>query len=316
MQGQTHFFTTSHLSFDKMASQNIFTDISTHDPRDPNPWLALYLDNSIPINPRTKLALMRDNNSWSARYLLPFIIVGSKITMVFIYVFKFFFPKFPNSSKVLHRILSWGLRKFVSPDANLLIFRHFWVGSEILEFISKNIDQVAVETSPLKPKDFEAVKEDLFLLHDLNLYNFVIHLNSQLIEKKIHVMPKSSLDLSFITEDQFAHIDFPYKWTNVLDLRSAIEVFTPFYQLFLTYNDFIRASNSLQLDETIAIYAAKILSSPAHIGLINNKHPMVPATTYNAAYRLVLHGLAAETLHQILVNIKQKSAKDGVIVTQ
>lgn len=299
-----------------MGSKNVFTDISTHDPLDPNPWLALYLDDSIPINPRTKLALMRDNNSWSARYLQPLIVVWSKITMVFIYIFKYFIPKFPNSSKVLHRILAWGLKRFVSPDANLLIFRHFWVGSEILEFIAKNIDQVQVETSPLKPVDFEDVKKDLFLLHDLNLYNFVIRLNNQLIEKGIQVMPKEQLDLSFITDDQFPHIEFPNKWTNVLDLRSAIEVFTPFYQLFLTYNDFIRASNSLQLDETIAIYSSKILSSPAHISLVNNKHPMVPATTYNAAYRLVLHGLAAETLHQILVNIKKNRVEDGVIITR
>ena len=299
-----------------MASKNVFTDISTHDPLDPNPWLALYLDDSIPINPRTKLALMRDNNSWSARYLQPLIVVWSKITMVFIYIYKYFIPKFPNSSKVLHRILAWGLKRFVSPDANLLIFRHFWVGSEILEFIAKNIDQVKVETNPLKPVDFEDVKKDLFLLHDLNLYNFVIRLNNQLIEKGIQVMPKEQLDLSFITDDQFPHIEFPNKWTNVLDLRSAIEVFTPFYQLFLTYNDFIRASNSLQLDETIAIYSSKILSSPAHISLVNNKHPMVPATTYNAAYRLVLHGLAAETLHQILVNIKKNRVEDGVIITR
>ena len=299
-----------------MAPQDVFTNVATHDPRDPNPWLALYLDHSIPINARTKLALMRDNNSWSARYLQPLIVVWSKITMIFIYIFKYFIPRFPNSSKILHRILAWGLKTFVSPDANLLIFRHFWVGSEILEFISKNIDHVQVETNPLKPVNFEDVKKDLFLLHDLNLYNFVIRLNSQLNEKRISVMPKEKLDLTFITDDQFPHIDFPNKWTNVLDLRSAIEVFTPFYQLFLTYNDFIRASNSLQLDETIAIYSSQILSSPAHIGLINNNHPMVPATTYNAAYRLVLHGLAAETLHQILVNIKKNYAEDGVIVTR
>lgn len=299
-----------------MTANDIFIDRNTHDPRDPNPWLALYLDDSIPINAQTKLALMRDNNSWSARYLLPVIIIWSKATMFFIYIFKYFIPKFPNSSKTLHRILSWGLRKFVSPDANLLIFRHFWIGSEILEFIAKNIDQVQVETSPLKPRNFEDVKDDLFLKHDLNLYNFIIRLNSQLIEKNIQVMPKPELDLSFITDDQFNHIEFPRKWTNVLDLRSAIEVFTPFYQLFLTYNDFIRASNSLQLDETIAIYTSKILSSPAHIGLVNNKHPMVPATTYNAAYRLVLHGLAAETLHQILVKIKNHKPEDGVIVTK
>ncbi|MCH7415080.1 hypothetical protein MM213_16380 [Belliella sp. R4-6] len=290
-------------------------DYSTHDERDPNPWLALYLDDSIPINPKTKLALMRDNSSKSVRYLLPFIQIWSKVAMFFIHVFKYFLPRGFNSSKVLHRILAWGLKNFVSPDANLLIFRHFHVGTEILQFIAGNIPGVELVGNPLKPKDFESIKDDLFLKHDLNLYNFVINLNRQLKENNLTIRPPEKINLDMITEDQFDHIAFPKKWTNILDLRSAIELFTPFYQLFLTSNDFIRASNSLQLDETIAIYTSQILSSPAHLGLVNNKHPMVPVSTYSAAYRLVLHGLAAETLHEILVKMKLTKIKDGIIVT-
>ncbi|WP_209330001.1 DUF6999 family protein [Lunatimonas salinarum] len=288
-------------------------DYLTHDERDPNPWLALYLDDSIPINPSTKRALMRDNSSKSVRYLLPIIEVWSKITMFFIHVFKYFVPRGLNSSRVLHRILAWGLKNFVSPDANLLIFRHFHVGTEILQFIAGNVPGVALAGNPLKPKDFDSIKEDLFLKHDLNLYNFVINLNRQLKEKGLTIRPPEKLDLNMITEDQFDHIEFPNRWTNVLDLRSAIELFTPFYQLFLTANDFVRASNSLQLDETIAIYTSQILGTPAHLGLVNNKHPMVPETTYSAAYRLVLHGLAAETLHEILVKMKLSKQSDGII---
>ena len=269
------------------------TKFNDHDERDPNPWLAMYLDLSIPINDTTKLCLMRDNDSKSTKYLLPVIKVFSKILMFFIHIFKFFFPKLINSSKILHLILSWGLRNFVSKDANLLIFRHFHVGSEIMEFIAKNIENIEINTSPLKPYNFEDIKDDLFLKHDLNLYNFVIKLNKQLKEKNISIIGKKSPNLDMISEDQFNHIEFPDKWTNILDLRSAIELFTPFYQLFLTSNDFVRASNSLQLDETIAIYTAQILGTPGHLGLVNNKHPMVPETTYSAAYRLVLHGLAA-----------------------
>lgn len=259
---------------------------------------------------------MRDNDSKSRRYLFPFISVFSKLLMFFIHIFKFFFPKLINSSKTLHRLLAWGLKKFVSPDANLLIFRHFHVGSEILSFIAQNIVGVEIQTSPIKPHNFEDVKDDIFLKHDLNLYNFVININRQLIEKNIVLRGKENLNMSMITEDQFDHIQFPNKWTNILDLRSAIELFTPFYQLFLTANDFVRASNSLQLDETIAIYSSKILNSPAHLGLINNRHPMVPETTFSAGYRLVLHGLASETLHSILVSIKLGKDFDGVIVTK
>ena len=43
---------------------------------------------------------------------------------------------------------------------------------------------------------------------------------------------------------------------------------------------------------------------------------MVPETTYSAAYRLVLHGLSAETLHAVLVAIKHNVMEDGVIITK
>jgi len=293
-------------------SNNLF-DVDKHDSRDPNPWLALYLDTSIPLNDTTKKALMFDNDSNSVKYLLPLIMFFSKVLMFFIHVFKFFLPKIINAPSTLHKILAWGLKRFVSPNANLLIFRHFHVGTEIVEFIANNINGINVKTTPLRPKDFNDVKDNLFLNHDLNLYNFVINLNKELLDKKVTIQKVKNLDTSMITEDQFNHIQFPNKWTNVLDLRSAIELFTPYYQLFLTSNDFVRASNSLQLDETIAIYTAQILGTPGHIGLINNKHPMVPATTYNAAYNLVLHGLSAETLHRVLVNIKNNNTQDGII---
>ena len=292
-------------------------DPTTHDLRDPNPWLAMYLDSSIPMNDKAKQALVLDNDSRSGKWLMPFIIVWSKITIFFIHIFKFFFPRILNSSKVLHRMLAWGLRRWVSAEANLLIFRHFHCGSEIVEFVAANIDGVETKTVPLKPNDFEDVKDDLFLNHDLNLYNFIINLNREMAEKGIQITEKNDIDLSMISTDGFKMIDFPKGWTNILDLRSAIEVFTPFYQLFLTKNDFYRASNSLQLDETIGIYSAKILGSPAHLGLLNNKHPLVPQSTYGASYRLVLHGLASEELHAILVQTKLNKGKgDGVIVTK
>jgi len=210
----------------------------THNMRDPNPWLAMYLDSSIPMDFEAKKALVLDNDSRSRQYLMPFIIVMSKITMFFVHIFKYFFPRILNSSKILHRLLSWGLRRWVSPQANLLIFRHFHCGSEIVEFVAANIDGSEVKSTPLKPYDFEDVKDDLFLNHDLNLYNFIINLNRELNEKGIHIQEKTELDLSMITKGKFNMVEFPNKWTNILDLRSAIEIFTPIYQLFLTKTTF------------------------------------------------------------------------------
>jgi hypothetical protein len=107
----------------------------------------------------------------------------------------------------------------------------------------------------------------------------------------------------------------PDRLTNVLDVETAIELFTPLYALFLTDGDFWRASNSLQLDETIGLYVATILGTPEHLLLVNNKHPLVPESTLRAGHRLVLHGLSSEMLHTILRAKKTEAASsDGLRV--
>jgi hypothetical protein len=100
----------------------------------------------------------------------------------------------------------------------------------------------------------------------------------------------------------------PERWTNFIDLETAIELFTPVYQLFLTDNDFWRATNSLQLDETIGLYAARLLGQPWNMFLVNNKHPLVALSTLRAGHRLVLHGLASEMLHALLADAKRRQA--------
>ncbi len=75
----------------------------------------------------------------------------------------------------------------------------------------------------------------------------------------------------------------------------------------MTDNDFWRATNSLQLDEIIGIYAATLLKRPDYLVFINNKHPLVPLTTLRAGYRLVLHGLSTEMLHALLSRAKAHS---------
>lgn len=95
---------------------------------------------------------------------------------------------------------------------------------------------------------------------------------------------------------------------NFVDLQTASELYAPIYQLFLTDNDFWRATNSLQLDETIALYASRILNDPSPALLVNNKHALISMSTLRARYRPVLHGLATEMLHAFLVTKKREQA--------
>jgi Family of unknown function (DUF6999) len=83
---------------------------------------------------------------------------------------------------------------------------------------------------------------------------------------------------------------------NVLDLQTAIEIYAPLFAQFLSV--FWRSSNSLQLDETIALYVGRLFDREEIVELVNNKHPMVALSTMEAGFRLMLHGLADRRAEQ------------------
>ena len=279
-----------------------------HDPRDPNPWLALYLDQSTPIDEDVKKAWLRESSSWCRQFVLPVARPFARGTIILLQLIKTLIPNALTSSWLLHRLLAWALHTFVRPDANYLILRHFNIGSEILDFIARNVPGTHVPLKPLKPTHLQQLRDHLFLQHDLNLFNFVINLNRELRAQHREITRPPALDFGGISEHRFNIEDMPDRWHNFVDLQTAIELFTPVYQLFLTDNDFWRATNSLQLDETIAIYVARILEQPHNLVLLNNKHPLVPESTLRAGHRLVLHGLSSEMLYELLVRTKRACA--------
>ncbi len=279
-----------------------------HDPKDPNPWLALYLDRSTPLPEPTKRAWLADTCSPARQYLLPFLRPLARACIVLVQVVKVFTPRKLAFSKVLHRILAWGLRNFLRPDANWLILRHFHLGSQSLAFIAANAP-VSVPTAGLFPQTIDDLADEVFLKHDLNLFNFVICLNKAMNEIGASLSPVAEPDFSMIEEPSVRLEDMPRRWTNFIDLQSGIELFTPVYQLFLSDSDFWRATNSLQLDETIGIYVATLLNARDHLILVNNRHPLVPMSTLRAGFRLTLHGLSTEMLHAFLVQQRALQAQ-------
>ncbi|WP_331711650.1 DUF6999 family protein [Bordetella parapertussis] len=263
-----------------------------------------------PLPDPVKQAWLADSSSASRQYLLPFLRPLARAFIILIQVVKTFLPRRWSHSRLLHRILAWGLEHFVSPQANWLILRHFHLGAQILAFIARNAP-VQVETTPLEPARIADLRDELFVKHDLNLFNFVIRLNQALRDAGQTMHAPEQVDYSMIRDPGLRLEDMPQRRRNFLDLQSAIELFTPLYQLMLTDNDFWRAANSLQLDETIGIYAAQLLGAPQHLILVNNKHPLVPMSTLRAGYRLVLHGLSTEMLHSLLMQMKQQQAEQA-----
>ena len=295
--------TTATAAIEKLKSVK-------HNARDPNPWVALYLDSSVPLYKPVKASFLLDVSSRSRQFVFPLVRPFCRLFIALVKLLKTFIPNALTSSWLLHHSIYYGLRFFVSPHANYVIMRHFHVGSELLQFVATNTKGVKLELHPLRPKRLRDLVDDVFLQHDLNVYNFIIQINRQLNEQDAELQPIDELDFSCLTDGDFPMEDMPDGWFNVIDLESAIEMYTPMYQLLLTDSDFWRACNSLQLDETIALYATTLIGDHRFLGLVNNRHPIVPESTLGAGHRLMLHGLAAECLHAYLV--KQKRVREKI----
>jgi len=289
-------------------------DLATHDYSNPDPWTALSLDHSTLFDPDAKAALMRNNRTWSRRFLLPGVRVVARLAVALTQVVRLFIPHWFAAPKLLHRSIAWGMATFVNPDANYLILRHFHIGTQMLRFLGDNIGGLEMKAVPLRPRTIEALADNVFVQHDLNIYNFIIQVNAQLNAqgRAIADRPLPEMDFSAIEDFDATLGPMPRRWHNFLDIQSAIELYTPAYSLLLTHADFNRASNSLQLDETIAIYVSRIFGTLAPLGLVNNRHPVVPFSTVEAGFRLMLHGIDAEQLYGFVKAMRDAPEKVGL----
>jgi len=290
---------------DRAATPDPLT-LASWDSADPDPWLALMMDRSLPLDPVAKAALIRNQKAGSRRFLLPFVRPVARLWIVVAKVVHTLSPRWPHAPRLLHDSIAFGMRRFLSPDANLLILRHFHLGAQILRFIADNATPgFRPELHPMSPRRIDDVRALLFLNHDLNIYNFLIALNAEMDRRGVTMDRVEQLDFSAI-EDEIELEPLPRGRFNVIDLQSAIELYTPAYAMLLTDRDFWRASNSLQLDETIGLYAARLTGEEKHLAMIVNNHPLVPYSTLRAGFRLMLHGLSTELLHGFLRELKQR----------
>lgn len=108
------------------------------------------------------------------------------------------------------------------PEANSLILRHFHIGSEILQFVAANVPGVQI---PLLPRTLEDLIDNVFLQHDLNIFNFIIRLNRELRDQGIEIQPRTQFDTDGVTAGPFDidRASLPRGRLNVLDLETRLK---------------------------------------------------------------------------------------------
>ena len=181
---------------DRPAIEHMF---GSHNPADPDPWAALAMDRSLPFDPAAKAALLRDQRSTSRQFLLPFVRPAARLTIILTQVIKAFFPRFPHAPRFLHQQIAFGMERLLSPDANWLILRHFHLGAQILRFIADNATPgFRPKLEPMEPRTIDDVRDNLFLKHDLNIFNFLIELNHEMDRRGTVLAKRETLDFSAI----------------------------------------------------------------------------------------------------------------------
>jgi len=281
------------------------------DRRDPNPWDALYLDQAIPVDPVAKAYMIRDLQNWTRIFLLVPIRAIANISLALIMVFKRLLPFQFSNYGLMHRTAAWFLNNFVTPEACHLIVRHICLGSNIVNFLIDNGPDPTIEKSSLYPSTVDDLAQNAFLEHDLILYNFVLNYNEAQNRNPDWVQQINSKNLNYDSiQPVQIHIDSTErKWTQVLDLETAIELFKIIYSFWLTCDEFERAVLSLEFDENFGCYISTLTGDYNWNHVITNRHPLAPESPFAAARNLLLHGIITEYLHRYLELRKQATEK-------
>jgi hypothetical protein len=279
-----------------------------YDRRDPDGWDVLYLDQAIPVDPVAKAHMIRDLRSWSRVYLLNPIRLVANGLLALILVFKRLWPFEFKQYGLMHKSAAWFLKTWVRPEACYLIVRHLGLGSNIVNFLIDNGPDPAIARADLYPKTEADLADNAFLEHDLILYNFVYdyHRAQAAHPHWLAAVHQRGINFDSVRPVE-VDIDFTPRWHRLLDLESAIELFKVFYSLLLTNKEFERAVLSLQFDENFGCYVSAITNDYRWNHVISNRHPLAPASPFNAARDLLLHGVTTEYLHRYLELAKAAS---------
>lgn len=272
-----------------------------YDLKDPDPLELLAEKAAARYSPVAAAAYIKDQRSRSARYFLPFARPFCAALLVLARLVRMVIPRAINANGPLHGLIVWGVRHFCTPEATVLILRHVHLGTQILEFLSVNLDVEAKGVEALRPRSVAELRDDAFLKHDLNVFNF------------LHAAPErprapARLDFSMLTDDLDLDIG-PRRGTQVIDLETAVTFYTLMYAVFLPKAAFERASHSLQFDEEFARLVGVVVGQPGLAAMVTNRHPMLRLPTTGTAPRVMVHGLETEALHALLLQMAAATAK-------
>jgi hypothetical protein len=263
---------------------------------------AAAVDNSLPIDGGAVELWLRDVHNplrWIVRPVLQFVFA---VLLHIIWALKRLpLPQF-RAHRLLQRMICWFCRNFVSPEANLLILRHFATESNILNFLRDNSEGSQVPPLDLYPQKIDDLLEHTFVRHDQELFRMFRELGPW------HEKPDRALKWTSwrpITLDIEA---MPRRATQVLDFETSHALFMCLFCLLLTAEEYRDSINGFNLDQSMAIRIGKIIGDPTLTEYVYNKYPLYLVGPWNLSQRFLMHGFFTEHLHARLEQCRLRAS--------
>jgi len=280
--------------------------LSREFPRSRSPYLqAVAIDNSIPIDPVAVDLWLRDVDNplrWSVRPLLQFIFaILLHITWA---VKRLPLPQF-RAHGLLQRMICWFCRNAVSPEANLLILRHFATESNILNFLRDNSDAGSVPALRLYPQKIDDMLEDTFVRHDQELFRVLRDIGRW--DDTQWPRPAGELNWTNWRPLTVTLQSVPRRATQLLDFETSHSLFMCLFCLLLTAEEYRDSINGFNLDQSIAIRIGKMIGDSSVVEFAYNKHPLYLVGPWNLSQRFLMHGFFTEYLHARLEKLHLQS---------
>lgn len=267
---------------------------------------AVAVDNSLPISPVTVELWMRDIENplrWIVRPILQFVLAA---LLHLTWAFKRLpLPQF-RAHATLQRTICWFCRNFVSPDANLLILRHFATESNILNFLRDNTGAPAVRPLELYPRTIDDMLRYTFVDHDQELFRMMRELGHW--DKSRWPKPPNKLQWTSWREIDVTDQGHPRRWTQVLDFETSHSLFMCLFCFLLTAREYRDAINGFNLDQSIAIRVGHMIGDPTLVEMAFNKYPHYLVGPWNLSQRFLMHGFFTEYLHARLEEVRKAVA--------
>ena len=276
-------------------------------PRHRSPFIrAIAVDNSLPIDRVAVDLWLRDvDNSlrWFVRPLLQFVF-GILLHVTW-GLKRLPFPQF-RAHGLLQWMICWFCRNAVSPEANLLILRHFATESNLLNFLLDNSHVSGVEPLRLYPERIDDMLMHTFVRHDQELFRLMRELGPW----DPGQAPAGAGELKWTHWRPVAlTLDaIPRRATQCLDFETSHALFMCLFCLLLTAEEYRDSINGFNLDQSIAIRIGRAIGDPSVVELAYNKHPLYFVGPWNLSQRFLMHGFFTEYLYGRLEELRRRES--------